>query len=266
MAADTWQAPPPRVMRAVAASLAPWRLYTQPRFVGLERVPSERPLLFVGNHTLFGVLDIPLLFFELYTHHGLVLRGLGDHLHFQVPGWRSLLGYFGAVDGTPASFEALMAQRQAVLVFPGGGREVAKRKGERHKLVWKQRSGFARLALAHGCTIVPFSAVGVEDAFDVLLDSEDLMQTPIGWLARRLNVRPDVIWPIVKGIGPTPLPRRVRYDFEVGHPLRPQDVTDPDAPEAVQVAQLREATRIAVEEGIARLLRRRAEEATLAPR
>jgi 1-acyl-sn-glycerol-3-phosphate acyltransferase len=252
-------------MRAADAALDPWRRYTAPRFYGLERVPDERPLLFVGNHTLYGVLDIPLLFFALYRRHGIMLRGLGDHLHFQVPMWRSLLGYFGAVDGTPAGFASLMAQRQAVLVFPGGGREVAKRKGERHQLVWKQRSGFARLALAHGCTIVPFAAVGVEDALDVVWDADDLMRTPLGHVVRRLGIRPDVIWPVARGIGPTPLPRRVPYLFEIGHPLRPAEVIDPSAPHLTQVQQVREATRAAVEAGIARLRALRQADAAPAP-
>jgi hypothetical protein len=34
-----------------------------------------------------------------------------------------------------------------VLVYPGGGREVAKRKGEKYQLLWKERVGFARLAI-----------------------------------------------------------------------------------------------------------------------
>lgn len=240
-------------MQAAKASLEPWRRYTQPHFEGLERIPSERPLLFVGNHTLFGVLDIPLLFFQLYEQHGIILRGLGDHLHFKVPIWRDLLNYFGAVDGTPDNFASLMQSGQTVLVFPGGGREVAKRKNEQYKLVWKERSGFSRLALLHECTIIPFAAVGVEDAFDILWDSEDWMRTPVGWLVKRLNIRPDVLWPIASGIGPTPIPRRVRYYFEIGHPIRPNEVTSPETPFDTRVQQLREITKSAIEQQIKHL-------------
>ena len=41
--------------------LAPWRWITSPRFFHIERVPRDRPVLLVGNHTLMGLLDIPLM-------------------------------------------------------------------------------------------------------------------------------------------------------------------------------------------------------------
>jgi 1-acyl-sn-glycerol-3-phosphate acyltransferase len=55
-----------------------------------------------------------------------------------------------------------MRRGELVTVFPGGGREVNKRKNEQYKLVWKNRLGFARLAIQHGYPIVPFASVGAE--------------------------------------------------------------------------------------------------------
>ena len=65
-----------------------------------------------------------------------------------------------------------------ILVYPGGGREVAKRKGESYKLIWKERMGFARLAIEHGYTIVPFAAVGAEEAVDIVLDGDNPLMAP----------------------------------------------------------------------------------------
>ncbi len=42
-----------------------------------------------------------------------------------------------------------MRRGELVMVFPGGAREVNKRKNERYKLV-ENRLGFARLAIQHG--------------------------------------------------------------------------------------------------------------------
>jgi len=126
------------------------------------------------------------------------------------------------VDGTRENCARLMRARQSILVFPGGGREVAKRKGEKYKLIWKNRTGFARMAIRYGCPIVPFAAVGAEEAFDILLDADDLMASPLGAILDRLGVRRDVILPIAKGIGPTPLPRPERLYFYFGAPIDTQ--------------------------------------------
>jgi 1-acyl-sn-glycerol-3-phosphate acyltransferase len=232
--------------------LAPVRAVAQPKFVGFDRIPDSRPLLFVGNHTVWGLLDIPFLFAELYERKGIFLRGLGDHVHFQVPLWRDLLWKLGAVDGTREACGALMEAGEAILVFPGGGREVAKRRGERYRLLWKERLGFARLAVQHACTIVPFAAVGIEDALDVVLDSSDLLRTPLGKALKRMGFRVDLVPPIVKGIGPTPLPRPERLYFEVRDAVDPRSyASSPDDEQGVRA--LRDRVKQEVEAGIASL-------------
>ena len=246
-------APPSRPEIAGAlALLAPWRAITSPRFIGMDRVPDVRPLLFVGNHTVWGVIDTPLLFAALYEEKGIFLRSLGDHVHFQIPGWSHLLRRVGAVDGTREACGALMRAGEAILVFPGGGREVAKRRGERYQLLWKERLGFARMAIEHRCTIVPFAAVGVEDALDVVLDSSDLLRTPIGKAMKRMGLRVELVPPIVKGIGPTPLPRPERLYFELRAPVDPREFGDDPGDDRAARA-LRDRVKGEVEAGIASL-------------
>jgi len=225
-------------MKRALALLAPWRAFTRPVFRGLERIPDTRPLLFVGNHTLWGVLDTPLLFAELWEQKGIFLRALGDHAHFEVPIWGAMLRRFGVVDGTRENCARLMKAGESILVFPGGAREVAKRRGEKYQLFWKERTGFARMALAHGATIVPFAAVGAEDALDIVADADDLMASPLGRLVKRLRVRPEAIPPIVRPR------RRERFYFEIGDPIAAEGTPE----------TLRDLTKAAVEAGIARLL------------
>ena len=235
--------------------LGPWRKLTRPTFEGLELVPDDRPLLFVGNHTLFGLLDVPLLIAQLYQEKGIFLRALGDHAHFKIPVWRDLLTRFGTVDGTRENCAALMSAGESVLVFPGGGREVAKRKGEKYQLIWKERLGFARLAIAHGCTVVPFAATGVEEMFDIVLDADDFLASPIGKAFQKLGMRADIVPPIVRGVGPTPLPRRAQIHFEVRAPVRAADFGgDPADTEAAQ--GLRDTVHASVQAGIDGLLAR----------
>lgn len=254
MTADiAFRPPPPHRMKLAMAALEPWRRFTRPVFVGLDRFPAQRPLLLVGNHTLMGVLDAPLLFAELWEQKGIFVRSLGDHAHFKVPLWRDFLRRYGVVDGTPANCAALLEHGEAVMLFPGGAREVAKRRGERYRLLWGRRAGFARLAVEHNALIVPFGEVGVDDAFDIVWDANDLMQTPLGGLIRRYGLRTDFIPPLVKGVGPTPLPRPHRYYFSIGEPIEPHAfATDPA--DAAGVWKLREAARHGVERCIHELL------------
>ena len=80
--------------------VAPLRALLSPVSGGLEGVPREGPVLFTGNHTVFGLLDVPMLGLEIYERTGRAVRVLVDHFHFQVPGCGAFLRGLGAVPGT----------------------------------------------------------------------------------------------------------------------------------------------------------------------
>lgn len=260
----TLERPPEKELERAIALLEPWRKLVAPKFLGLDRVPAERPLLFVGNHTLYGVLDIGFLWRELLVKHDIFLRGLADHAHFRIPFWRDLMARWGAVDGTRENCAHLMAHGETILVFPGGAREVAKRRGEAYQLIWKERIGFARMAIAHGCTIVPFASVGVDDAFEIVLDANDLLASPLGGLLRKLNLREDFIPPLARGLGPMMLPRAERFYFEILPPIETRGMDDTE--DAARV--LRDQVRSAVQTGLDNLiaLRERDPKRKLGPR
>ncbi|MDJ0869719.1 MAG: lysophospholipid acyltransferase family protein, partial [Myxococcota bacterium] len=188
--------------------MKPLKELMSPVAFGLEHVPRDGAVLLTGNHTIYGMLDIPMLGLEIYEATGRVVRGLGDHNHFALPVWRELLRRIGAVRGTRENCGRLFEAGEAVLVFPGGGREVMKHKGEKYRLVWKERVGFARLAIEHGVPIVPFASVGVEDMFEIVLDADDLLESPVGRLIRALGImerpwfrRGEIIPPVAGGGG-----------------------------------------------------------------
>ena len=201
----------------------PIKRLLSPVSIGAERVPRSGPVLLTGNHTLYGVIDIPMLGLEIYEKTGRMVRGLGDHIHFDTPLWRDVLESLGAVRGTRENCALLFEEGEAVLVFPGGGREVMKHKHEKYKLIWKERIGFARLAIEHGVPILPFASVGVEDMFEIVADADDILSSPAGDLLRALGVTEqkwfrhgDVIPPIARGKGLGRLPRLERQYFLFG--------------------------------------------------
>lgn len=238
---------------------APLRAYHRPLFYGLENIDPKKPSLLVGNHTIFGMLDIPHLGSAIYRERGVMVRSLGDRAHFQIPGWGELLKSVGSVVGTRENCARLMQAGQHVLVFPGGGREVAKRKGEAYKLIWKERTGFARMAIEHGYPITPFASVGPEECYDILVDANDVMKSPIGKFLDRTGITKkflrdgELIFPVARGLGFTMIPRPERFYFWIGKPIDTRRFAgkhdDKDA-----LLAIREETRAAVEGGIAKLL------------
>jgi 1-acyl-sn-glycerol-3-phosphate acyltransferase len=216
----------PALIEELDHLLQPIKRFLSPVSLGIERVPREGAVLLTGNHTIYGLLDIPMLGLEVYEKTGRVVRGLGDHNHFAVPIWRDLLRRIGAVRGTRENCARLFEAGEAVLVFPGGGREVMKHKHEEYKLIWKERIGFARLAIQHGVPIVPFASVGVEEMFQIVADADDLLRSPAGDLLRALGITEktwfrhgEIIPPLSRGRGLGPLPRLERQYFLFGEPI-----------------------------------------------
>ena len=105
-------------MNRLASIVASLERVTAPELYGVERIP-ECGALFVGNHTLFGVIDVPFMEAQLWRRRGIRLRGLGDHGHYRIPVWRNLLERSGMVRGTRENVRALMRDGQHILVFPG---------------------------------------------------------------------------------------------------------------------------------------------------
>ena len=191
----------------------------------MERADAKRPTLFVGNHSVYGVLDVMLFADGLYRERGIVLRSLADRNHFKVPVWRDFVIHTGAVLGSRANCAALMRRGAHILVFPGGAREVFKHKGEAYRLIWKERYGFVKLAIEHGYTITPYATVGAEEAFDVLLDSGDFLKTPLGRVLKATGIADEYLRggeefpPLVRGLGLTALPRPEKLYFSIGKPI-----------------------------------------------
>ena len=152
------------------------KVYFTPTFIGAEQLDASQPAMYVGNHSMYGVLDSPMLIDYLYNEHQVAVVSIADHSHFYLPLWRSVVKKFGAVDGVPDYVREAMQQGYSILVFPGGGREVLKREGEQYQLIWKQRYGFLKLAQEFGYDIVPFAALGGDEVFDIGFDANKVVQ------------------------------------------------------------------------------------------
>ena len=199
--------------------------YFTPTFLGEQYIDAAKPAMYVGNHSIYGIFDSPMLIDYLYNQHKVAIVSLADHSHFYVPLWRNIVKKFGAVDGVKEQVRVLMQQGYSILVFPGGGREVLKRKGEAYQLIWKQRYGFLKLAQEFNYDIIPFAALGGDEIFELGFDANTLIQSQA--FQQLLKIAPldrllrhgDVIPSLPKNI----IPKRIAFYFQF---MPPQSLID----------------------------------------
>uniref|UniRef100_A0A1J3DIS7 Acyltransferase-like protein, chloroplastic n=1 Tax=Noccaea caerulescens TaxID=107243 RepID=A0A1J3DIS7_NOCCA len=151
---------------------------------GLEGLPSEGPVLYVGYHMLLGFELAPLLT-QFLREKNIHLRGLAHPLLFinktdlVDPQMFDKYKIMGGVPVSNFSIYKLLQSKSHVLLYPGGVREALHRKGEAYKLFWPEQAEFVRVASKFGAKIVPFGAVGEDDICDLVLDADDQKNIPI---------------------------------------------------------------------------------------
>ena len=212
---------------------------------GIERVPQGRVLL-IANHAgnTFAwdgaMLGMALL---LECEPPRLVRGMGEHYLPQLPWFNVFMHRAGSVVGTPHNCEQLLANDEAVMVFPEGARGFVKTYRERYQL---QRFGlgFLRLALETETPIVPIGIVGSEEQSPAIADSK--------WLGRLVGspafpITPTFPWLGLLGFLPFP----VRFRIYFGEPLRFEgDPNDDDATVEKHVEVVKDRIRELIAEGL----------------
>ena len=194
----------------------------KPMVLGAQNIP-EQPCLFVGNHSLFaldGWVIGPLFIKELNRFP----RGLGDKFLFANPRVADFILKRGGVLGHPDVCAAMMQAGEDLLVFPGGAYEAVKPSSRKYELLWQQRYGFVKLAARHGYTIMPMGLVGPDEFYGHLMEGQDLPNSALGKLLKRMglltdDIRSDILPPIPVGALGTPLPKPQRCYLGFGEPI-----------------------------------------------
>jgi len=247
-----------RVVETVADRVGPLIDLSKPYVEGLGNLPSHGRFLLVGNHTQTSP-EAFLIPYVVRRAIGMRVRPLTDRRMGAMPGPAGeLLAACGAVVGAPETARELMRHNEPVLVFPGGGREIPKFKGEEHSLRWEGRSGFARLSVENNYPIVPVGLVGGDDVYRSLTTRDG------GWgrlsqvLTEKVTGRSDMALPLLQGFGPTLIPRPQRMYLKFGAPIvttKPAQVS-----QDTWVATVKENTQEALEQSLADLLQIRADD------
>ena len=193
-----------------------WRPYV----AGLENLPADGRFLLVGNHTAFIGGEVLLIPHFVRRALGVRVRPLAERRMAQGSGFgHDIITAYGAVIGAPETAGELMRHNETVLVFPGGGREIAKFKGEEYHLNWRGRAGFARIAVENDYPIFPVGLVGGDDVYKSLVTRDSILGRLSRSISTRLTGHPDMAMPLMRGVGPTLLPRPQRMYLQFGEPI-----------------------------------------------
>lgn len=242
-----------QALESLGNTLGPAVDLLKPYVEGTESLPRDGRCLLVGNHTQGG-MEVFLIPHFVRRAIGTQVRPLAERGMGKIRGpFGDVAAAYGAVVGSPENALELMRQDQTILVFPGGGREIAKFKGEENTFNWRGRSGFARVAIAGGYPIVPVGLVGSDDMYHSLLSRDSSWGRLSLAATEKLTGRADTPMPLVRGIGPTLIPRPQRMYLRFGAQVdtaTPDDVSDDE-----WVATVKHTTQTALETMLSDLLK-----------
>ena len=204
-------------------------LYFRAEVNGFERVPEDRPVLFVGNHSGGNMTPDSMVFMLAFNTYFGVERPVYALAHALVTSWPiigKLAGKWGIVTAGPSAARAAIDRGACVLVYPGGDVDAHRPWTARHEIRFDGRKGFLRTAKETGAPIVPVVAVGGHDTYLPLTDGRKLAKALRLDKLARLKVLPVSLalpWGINVGDfgGHLPLPAKIRMEV-----LDPIDVVE----------------------------------------
>ncbi len=205
---------------------------------GLGNIPDSGPVLLVGNHSGGNMTPDTVIFTLAFSTYFGVERAfyqLAHNLVLAMPALR-WLRRFGTVAASPDNAARALESGAAVLVYPGGDREVHRPTYQRNRIDFAQRVGFIRLALDRDVPIVPVVSIGGQETALFLTRGERLARLLALDRVARLKVLPVSLalpWGLNVGdmLGHLPLPAKITIEALPAIDLRAQFGSDPDPDE-----------------------------------
>lgn len=220
---------PVYIERTLPAVRLASQLYFRADVRGLAHIPSEGPVVLVGNHSGGTLIADTFVFGQhFYDHFGPERRfhQLAHDLVFKVPGLRALLERYGTVPASPANMARALRDDAALLVYPGGDHETYRPSWESDRIDFAGRTGFVELALKHQVPVVPVVAAGGQETALFLGQGRRLAHALKLDRRFRLKVLPAAIGPPF-GLTVLDLPGRIPLPAKISiRVLKPIDLRD----------------------------------------
>jgi 1-acyl-sn-glycerol-3-phosphate acyltransferase len=207
---------------------------------GLENIPTEGPVLIVGNHSGGNVTPDTLVFTLAFnTYFGVERRfyQLAHNLVMVMPQSRiANLRKYGTVAASRENATQALDSGAALLVYPGGDYEVHRPSWDSAKVDWAGRKGWIRLALEKNVPVVPLVSLGGQETALFLSRGERLARLLRLDKMFRLKVLPISIaipWGLNVGdmLGHWPLPAKLTMKALPAIDLKKEFGRNPDLDE-----------------------------------
>jgi len=206
---------------------------------GLDHIPSEGPVLLVGNHSGGNMTPDTIVFMLAFSAYFGVERPFYQLAHdvvIKIPLLGNFLRNYGTVAASHENAERALAAGAAVLVYPGGDWEVYRPSWQSAQIDFGGRTGYLRLAIRKRVPIVPVVAIGGQETALFLSRGETLAK----WLGldRRLRIKVlplplTVPWGLVPGDFLPRLTLPAKLTIDVLPPIQLSDNGDePDIDDA----------------------------------
>ncbi|MCP5203376.1 MAG: acyltransferase family protein [Pseudomonadales bacterium] len=233
------------------------KVFMAPTLVGRENIP-EGPCLYIANHSTMAA-DVLVTVPVLYEASGRLVRGMSDEIMYRNKRMREFVVASGAVMGNQRIGDALFEAGKDALLFPGGAYEANKDLAHRYEIMWKQRTGFTRMAARHGVPIVPLGIVGPDEWFGRYMDRSEVAKSWLGKLLKRAGASEDFLHsdqlpPIPRGLfGSVMIPKPQKVYLCIGKPISTRRFKGKNISRATQ-EKLRDEARARLERCIADML------------
>lgn len=222
----------------LAGWLAYWRYrrwYHGYTVEGLEHLDGPHAKLIVGYHGRPMAYDMCMLTVALYERLGYLPHGIAHRGTDLIPPMKWLVDGLGFVLDDGDAVAAAVRRGEHIVTTPGGANEGCRSYQDVYRVNWGHHSGYARLAVRHGMSIVPVGARGADDGYI------GLNEGPV--LGKQLGLPKDVAWMVWIGLGPLGIwpwspPFPVRMHQIVGEPIDPRSLGVDDPNDEVGIARL----------------------------
>ncbi len=197
---------------------------------GWHHIPSTGKVLLVGSHN--GGLaspDTSMFLYDWFCRFGYerLAYALMHPAAWQTPLFARPGSQVGAIMAHPKMARAALQQGAALLVYPGGAKDLFRPYAMRNRIHLADNKAFIKLALIESAPIVPLVSCGAHDTLIVLTDLKEQVKQLQEWgfpwsLDGNTGVFPIFLglpWGI--GIGPIPnFPFPIRIHTRVCTPVR----------------------------------------------
>lgn len=191
-----------------------YQYYFRVQTDGWEHIPKTGKVLLIGSHN-GGVAapDAVMMTYDWFGQFGterLAYALMDRRIWKFLPGLARLATQVGTIQPNPTLARTALRRGAALLIYPGGAKDVFRPYHLRHRINFQGHRGFIQLALQEEVTIIPWIGLGAHSTLIVLGDIYPQLQQLHRWGMPWLKgIDPGVFpiylgWPWGVGIGPLP--------------------------------------------------------------